>query len=408
MKELIQEIHKSDILGTFIEIGAGQPVAQQLFEIAGASQTIYKAESPYSKKEQEVKYKISNFRSVSKEFVETVIKAEMAAGHAEINHNTYYVSSFQIADKPGAITHGWIGLRYRGVEMYYHITMPFDYGREAMISLIGNVGIALLYCKNDITSLFTTLKSLAPVLSCIDIIIDGNGKHLINETLKVNQHYHTEHILVVSDGKLVRFEDLFRGKDLIIMKGSFNPLHNTHLAHIQETAKLYPTANVCFSISFDTYEKGTTQLDQIVMRVEMLNKLGYPVILFKDGYFANNVNYLRNERNLTGQIIFPLGSDTVNRIVKHYENTSPEEFEGYFQNVVFPYKKRISHPITDKLNSKLFLSMGEDANEESSTVIRALFSEGKYSEIEKLVPAFIIAEVIEYLRTINKPELISK
>lgn len=407
MNEIIKQIHESDIYGSFIEVGAGQPVAQKLFNVEGASNTIFITASPYSKLIQEKTFGTKGLRSVSKEFVEKIINTV----HHEKDTNTSYVSSFQIANKPGAITHGWIGLKYHDTEMYYHITLPHDFGREGIIDLLGNIGITILSNKNDIEALITALKQASPIFSSIDIIIDKDGKHLMEDVLKIQQIFHTESIVVISDNKLCRFEDLFRDKSLIIMKGSFNPLHNTHLAQIQDTAKLYPDAVACFSISLDTYEKGNVELGLLIERVSMINKLGYPVIIFKEGYFSENVKYLRKYRNISKEIVFPIGSDTVNRIVKYYNDlkVTTEEFEETFKDVVFPYRLRIGYNLhEDVALTKLFVYTGEDASSEASTTIRTLFKEGKYTEIEKYVPSYIFIDIIEYLRNVTNAELITK
>lgn len=404
-EELVSQIHESDIFGTFIEIGAGQPVVQALFNISGASKTIYKAESPYSKAQQKEKYPDSEFlRSVSKEFVKKVIACERWLPHADINHNTYYVSSFQIADKSEMLTHGWIGVRYRGIEMYYHITITNWTERERIIKAVGEIGLRILSCKNDMTTLTKLFTAHSAMYSCIDIIENNEGDSLI-ETSLLNLESGLEKVITISkEGKLIRFEDLSRKGDLILMKGSFNPLHNHHLEMVKHTEKDYPNATPCFSISLDTFDKGIIDPKVVATRIKMINKLGYPVIAFKSGLFSNNVSYLRKKRFYKNLILFPLGSDTVNRLIKSSYNSflplnSFLKFKEDFENVCFIYMVRPNFPIMKEVYASAahFKDIGKDESIYSSTNVRDLFLKGELNEIKKLVPEIICEDILTYL-----------
>ena len=73
MDELIQKIHDSNIYGSFIEIGAGQPLANLLFGISGASKTIYETRSYYAKESQDKLIGQTAYRSVSKGKCEAIL-----------------------------------------------------------------------------------------------------------------------------------------------------------------------------------------------------------------------------------------------------------------------------------------------------------------------------------------------
>lgn len=408
-KALVKLIHESDVFGTFIEVGAGQPVVAELFNVEGASKTVYRAESPYSKLVQEHKYPLatSKYRSVSKGFVQEVIRSEVNVGHHSTLHNTYFVSSFQIANKPEMLTHGWIGLRYRGVEKYYHLTLP-NQSRISSIALIGSIGIRILHCKNDLPTLKEFFINESAMYSRIDIITGENGESHLEETIS-NLEWGLEHPITISkEGELIRLEELSRKGELLIMKGSFNPIHNYHLEIMKAAEKEYPTAIPCFSISLDTYSKGRTETLLLIERVKTLNKLGYPVILFNKGYFASNINYLRNNRFITNRIIFPMGSDTANRLLKVGYNNFADigdriKFMGQFQNVEFPYVERFGVEGSPEVKTcSLFKNLKINESFLSSTSIRDLWNKGELEEVKKLIPPFVYEDVIKYLNLIKK------
>lgn len=406
-KEIVKLINDSDILGTFIEVGAGQPVAQEIFQIDGASKTIYKSYSPYSKKEQEGIYSTEKIRSVSKEFVQKVIKVEMGIGHWEVDHNTFFVSSFQIANKPGMLTHGWIGLRYRGEEKYYHITITEQTEREKIIALIGSIGLRILYCKNDLTTLTKLFSSESAMFSCIDIITSETSDYL-GETLQNLQSGGEHPITISKTGKLIRLEELTRQGDLILMKGSFNPIHNYHLELMKTTEEYCKGATPCFGICLHTYSKDVVDFKTLSQRIKMINELGYPVIVFQRGLFSQNISYLRHNRHFNQTIILPLGSDTANRLIESSYSAFKElknrlNFYTDFDNVLFPYLERPGYELNKEYKVSLFKELGVETSINSSTLVRELFLKGDYNEIKKIVPVTVYESIINYLKqTIKK------
>jgi nicotinic acid mononucleotide adenylyltransferase/nicotinamide mononucleotide (NMN) deamidase PncC len=404
-EELIKAINESDTYGTFVETGAGCPVANEIFQISGASKTIYGSTSPYCKELQEAMFGVVT-RSVSPEFCAKVIqRIEL---DAKSGCNTVYVSSFQIADKPGMITHGWIGLNYKGIIKAYHITITSQTERARIIQLIGSIGLRILFCKNDMIAFSDMFQTESAMYSCIDIIMDDLGNSYIEEAIQQCDNGLNNHVTIDKDGHLIRLEDVLRKGDLIMMKGSFNPAHNHHLEILQATMKAYPTATPVFAISLDTYDKGHLNVNNVVGRVKMLNKLGYTVIIMRKGLFAQNTYSLRNHRHFANKIIFPMGTDTLNRLIVHYDkfekmekekNVSVESFNAHFENVEFPYMVRPGIPALDKISLVThFKSIGNETSDESSTTVRDLYGKGDYEAIKKMIPKEIHEMYFEFMK----------
>src|SRR4051812_8235615 len=107
MSELIskiKKIHESNLFGTIIECGCGATIANTLMEVPGATNTIFYSYQPYSKVIQEDNYTaVSQYRSVSEEFVSEVLKHEFKKSELKDSDKTHKINfcltaSFQLRD----------------------------------------------------------------------------------------------------------------------------------------------------------------------------------------------------------------------------------------------------------------------------------------------------------------------
>lgn len=401
LDKLVKEIHDSDVYGIFVETGAGQPVANALFNVAGASKTVYYAKSPYHKEIQHNHYGFVG-RSVSLEFVQHVLgnvdAFDVENSNADIN--TILVSSFQLGDGNSVVSHGWIGFKYKDFIRYYHITLPATFNRELCIKSIANIGLAMLSWRDE-----------QPMQDCyIDAIHDAKGNHLLKETITVANKSTLNAPLVINNGELKRLEDIFRDKEQIVLfKGSFNPIHIGHDYIMKNVESKYPNSGRAYAISLETYEKGEVDYDDLIDRVSKLNELGYPVVIFKSGWFHANVNTMR-VRGFKQKIVMPLGSDTVNRLLSTTYNITTHgaesntvrneciRFMDDFSNVVFEYSNRPGAPVDNAINDgalrKYFSLLSEDQTAISSTQIRELIAQGKINEIKKYLPEAVYKHYI--------------
>jgi len=212
----IADIHKSDIKGIWIETGAGVALANALYSVSGASNTIYFSESPYCLEYAQEKFGIDkNVRAVSAVYIKSVMNFYQDLIKSS-KINTIYVSSFQIEVDPKKITHGWIGLQYKSSIKLYHITIRENLTRAEYIKKIEEFGLQLLY------NLLTNTQCLNKD-GVIDIILNHN----LSPDYSFLSHIHQNQIVCFdsfkSEPKMCRMEDLFRDKEkIIIYKGSFN------------------------------------------------------------------------------------------------------------------------------------------------------------------------------------------
>lgn len=294
----IKEIHDSHIYGTFIEMGCGSPISQMLCEVEGASKTIFVSANPYAKEAQRIMFDLTE-RSVSEDSIRKILYS----ARTEFPETNYTLcSSFQLT--PGN-SHGYIGTTY-GI---YHINLNSLNSRKEKIKRIGEIGIELIY--NDISIDYNSIPE--EIEYSVDDLIESSV--IISEESKLDKSF------VSYPEKICRTEELLRKvkNGLILYKGSFNPITNAHLEIINKTKEEYPDYDVCLSISTNPYDKSKVNSEDLFNRVKLINKLGYPVLVYNKPDFSKMISFLRS-KNYNNKLVFPMGIDTYNRIAHLSKN----------------------------------------------------------------------------------------
>lgn len=411
IEDKIKQINDSDTFVRIIENGAGVPLSHLMFSIGGSSKTIYSSECYYSKQAFNYRFGEISHRAVSMERLKHINNhIEIDDDFKKGNYNTILSTTFQIGDiKDEISTHGWISLNinYKSIK-YYHISIHQKLKRVEYQTIIGNMCLDILLNKNNDIG----------VNSYIDIVLDHNDNYLHLDALRSISNCNNDvdiPIIFKPNGSHDRLESITRDNDeLIVYKGSYNPISTAHIEIMDKTHDLYPTAKPIFSISINTYGKGKIDYKSILFRINLINKLGYNVLVHNKPLYTDTIKLIRLK--FDGKIIIPQGSDTVERFMKDYIVELP--FGGYdleptemfvaknytFKDVQFILADR-NNVIADK-NDLLFeflielnyMKIDTKLNNISSTKIRDLIKDNHDEFVIGLVDDKIYKDVIEHFK----------
>lgn len=192
-------------------------------------------------------------------------------------------------------------------------------------------------------------------------------------------------VCIDASGKLCRIEDLTRTRawyqPLIIYKGSFNPPHKGHLYMMETIQKKYPNHKALFSISVNNYDKWDVSSHEIIDRITMINTLWYPVMLFGSAYFKDNMDRVRLKN--WQEIVFPVWSDTAERIFKTYDDKN--KMIDDFERVRFESFWRAQFQFDSAQHEELFMQNDENPYSlVSSSAIRTNITENIHNIPEKI------------------------
>lgn len=370
--------------GIIVETGAGCPVYNHLCQYPNtASKLVYKCESPNDWDYNKNIYNHES-RAVSAETVKNIIenkKLELK----EINKNEIIVdyilvNSIQIAnDKDIAETHGWFGLYSlkHDEASYFHFTIPnyLNKSRKEDIKIIENIGIDILSIFKDNVYIDLYLNN--------DLSYD---KKSIFSNLQLTSSGNVNNAVVFQkNGKITRLTEFLRSDfdNLVVFKGSFNPIHDQHVNLMKESKKLFSNVYGVFCISLFNRDTSKHQLDydNLLKRIELINSLGYSVILDRHGYFKDSYKLIKSNPSFNNkQLHYITGADIFDRFIDDNINDNRNGIPVLDYDCTFIYADRNNIEINP---GKMYrtIKLVIDSSEISSTAIRECL---QYNDIEKL------------------------
>lgn len=349
--------------GAFAEIGAGQEVARHFFQAGKASQTIAKTISAYDMiVSDEIYGREKNGRYVCESRLQKMLDHEYTLLVERLSktrgNNTSFFSFANTvataAPESGKQSHGWMGVRFQAHpegahnEIILHVRMQDRYRLQQQEAL-GVLGVNLIhsafYNINDtekfIPSLMDGLKEGQVVID----VIKFNGpdlkafdNRLMN--LELVRRGMAEAILFSPDKEILNISDAVYGKTLLIQRGTFRPVTNTHMdvlakgsLQLQADAKKVdgkelPLLAMMELTMHNLQTDGHINEKDFLARVETLCALGHHVLISNFFLFFGLKRFLRRYNpNMMGLVV---GASHLDKLFneEHYKNLDGGLLEG--------------------------------------------------------------------------------
>jgi hypothetical protein len=301
----------TEFYGTFAEIGAGQEVARQFFQAGRASQTIALTISAYDMTYSDIIYgKEKSGRYVCKPRLEKMLDREyekliVRLGSTRASNTSFFSFADTVATASGAdkkSCHGWMGVKFQYAPrsavqtVMLHVRM-LDKHRLQQQETLSKLGVNLIHScfyrrktqVDFLNGLFDQIKSDA--LSIDAIYFTGSEFKKFDEiyfNLMLVEKGFSEACFIDQHGQVQNPSDFFWNKSLLIQRGFYQPVTNTHLdifkrgqEHFKKEFSLKAQDVLpVFEFTIDNRVKKThLSTDEAYARVKMINKVNIPVLV---------------------------------------------------------------------------------------------------------------------------------
>lgn len=298
--------------GTFAEIGAGQEVARWFFRAGAASKTVAKTMSAYDMTFSDAIYgPEESGRYVCESRLRKMLDHEYQLLIERLwNKRASTTKFFAFADTIAATSRkhqdqegrGWIGIRYQKSfkgepnEIVMHVRL-FDKEPNLQQEQIGILGVNLIYgalyidsAEEFISCLTDGLKEGAVEIEMIHVS-GPELQHIDNRLLALSlmEQGQTNAVLFSPKGEVLQPSDVLWKKNLIVLRGSFKPftlLHEDMILKGREQfcsdiggCDISQTLILLEMTTKNLLEEGRINYRDFLDRVEMLNTLGYHVLI---------------------------------------------------------------------------------------------------------------------------------
>jgi len=311
------------IYGTFAEIGAGQEVARNFFQVGAAAGTIAKTMSAYDKDFSDAIYgeEPSN-RYVCESRLYKMLDHEFGLLEDRLEDKCELSTFFAFADTVAAINYsrtikgnGWLGVRFQhrpcgpANDLMLHVKMH-DNDNKLQQDAIGILGVNMIYaCYYKRESPEEFVKSLIDGLDgrlSIDFIriagpgFDGVDNRLLN--LYLVKHDITDIAIIDRHKNSVHASEFLYKKDVMVVRGNFRPptlvtdnVLEASFEQFKKEEKVNPEKSIMMTeltMDYLRYDTGVIEDQDFLDRTELLCGLGHNVIISNCNNHQGLINYL--------------------------------------------------------------------------------------------------------------------
>jgi len=315
----------NSIYGTFAEIGAGQEVARNFFQVGAAVGTIAKTMSAYDKTYSDAIYGAEESgRYVCESRLYRMLDHEYGLMEERLDKDLPESTFFAFADTVAAINYartikgqGWLGIRFQVTpdgkpnDLVIHVKMKDNNNRQQQIA-IGTLGVNLIYgafhYHKDpemlIASLIDGIKDRVEV----DFVrLTGpDFTEVDNRLLSMYlvKHQLTEVAMFDKDGNSIHASEVMYKKGLMVVRGNFKPptlvtedvINTGFKQFVEDTCEHEDKCDslIMAEITVDYLKKqyGEISDKDFLDRADMLNALGQSVIISDCSNHQKLINYL--------------------------------------------------------------------------------------------------------------------
>ncbi len=342
--------------GTIVEIGAGQEVARQFFMAGAAAGTIAKTMSAYDMKFSDAIYGVQDDgRYVSKSRLKAMMEQEFnlvleRVSEARSKTSRYFAYAATVAAKSynkDNECHAWCGVciqMYPGAEpsnIKVHVRMRDD-NAEAQQQALGVLGVNLIYAayyyfENPKMMIDSLTDSIKPGRIEIDSI-EFKGPYFEDlDNRAINLHlirsWKTRVIMFNADGSIGVPAEMLYKKNVLTIRGSFRPVTKLNVDMIEQGKKSFfeqdgvtPENTIAIAeITLNDLRGFDNQVpeEDLVQRVDLLNQLGYNVMISDYTRYFSLRAYFRQYTHM--QIGIVVGMINIKQI---FDETSYRGVEG--------------------------------------------------------------------------------
>lgn len=311
------------VYGTFSEIGAGQEVARFFFKAGASAGTIAKTMSAYDKTFSDKIYGTEKSgRYVCQSRLHKMLDHEYKLIEDRISDERPDTCFFVFADTVSAINYqrtikgdGWLGLRFQlspeapPNDIIMHVNMH-DRDNTLQQQAIGILGVNMIYAayayKDDIESMLRIFMDNLVGRISIDMVnikgpdfaeIDNRlvGLYLVkNNTSPV--------VIFGEDRDAIHASEFLYKKNLVLVRGAYHPVNLVHVDMAKAAFRNFvadkdevdeDNTKVLLELTVDHLNKeGEIDERDFLDRVELLNALGYKVMLSNCSGHSRIIGYL--------------------------------------------------------------------------------------------------------------------
>jgi hypothetical protein len=374
------------IYGTFAEIGAGQEVVRNFFQVGGASGTVAKAMSAYDMTFSDAIYgSEGSGRYVSESRLRKMLNHEYGLLIERLKDEKYRKKRFFVFSNTCTTLnylknndpHSWMGVRFQlhpGMESNEVVVHARLKGSDSLYQqrVLGGIGTNLLFaCYWYYDQMDDFIDSLMDNLSTDQVEIDmvrvkgPNFKNVDNRLLALElvKKEFTDGTIFGPDKEVYQPKDILYKKNILCLRGRFRPVTKVNedmmrcgMAQFNRENPGVDNVVMLSEITLNNLaDSGEFKNKDFLDRVDILSSLGYTVMVSNCHKHDVLVNYLDRCKPNSIRIILGLMNimDLFNE--KYYKN-APGELLKYFGEIFLRNTKMLVYPYQPEKN-KLVITL---------------------------------------------------